>query len=253
MEKLLKKFMTPGSFIIFGLLMLLGAEWTRVWPPLVSLQGIKWNNFLSNLGLYISVVASYQWYYDTKLKHTTIKGAVESAISHAEVVWSGIEKYKDDTKKINYRSIMLHSDEIIIGLLHSSRLVDDNLELLKQRANIGKKTTILLLKPNGIAFNYLLTLIDDEDHVKSSIRRIITRVNEHINQCENAKEKINVKYHNSVLRYSFVHSSDGVWVKMYRNSSGIATTPGIYVCYGTPLYKYFDDDIQKLKREAEND
>ena len=238
----------PFVIVIVGLAILVTAEW---FPSLVW-QGIDWSNFLSNLGLYVAVVLALQWHYDKWTKQETIVSAVESALSNSNVVRAGIENYNQDTKQINYNPLLSHSGEVIIGFLHSSRFVDDNLDMLRERAESGKRTTILLSDPNGAAIKYLLTLTAVKDHVIPSIQKVIARVDEYINRQEGVKERINVKHHDSVLRYSFVHSRDGIWVKMYRNSIGMSTTPGIYIRSGTPLYKFFDSDIRALKEGAKN-
>ena len=236
----------PLVIVIIGLIMLIAAEW---FPSLVW-KGIDWSNFLSNLGLYVAVVVALQWHYDKRTKHETIVSAVESALSNSNVVRSGIENCKRDTKEINYSSLLSHSEEITIGFLHSSRFVDDNLDLLRERAQVGKKTTILFSDPEGAAIQYLLTLTTVKDHVIPNIQKVVARIDENINRRDGVKERISVKHHDTVLRYSFVHSRDGIWVKMYRNSMGVATTPGIYIRSGSPLYKFFDDDIQTLREEA---
>ena len=178
--------------------------------------------------------------------------AVESALSNSNVINAGIENCKQDTKQINYTGLLSHAEEVTIGFLHSSRFVDDNLDLLRERAENGKKTTIMLSDPEGTAIQYLLSLETVKDHVIPNIQKVIARIDEYINEQDGVKERIRVKHHDTVLRYSFVQSRDGIWVKMYRNSIGIATTPGIYIRSGSPMYRLFDDDIKALKEAAKN-
>ena len=236
----------PLVIVIVGLLMLIAAEW---FPALVW-KGIDWSNFLSNFGLYVAVVVALQWHYDKRTRHETIVSAVETALSNSNVIGSGIENCKQDTKQIDYSGLLSHGEEVTIGFLHSSRFVDDNLNLLKERAKGGKKTTILLSDPEGTAIQYLLSLATVKDHVIPNIQKVIARVDDYVNKGDGIKERIRVKHHDTVLRYSFVQSRDGIWVKMYRNSVGMANTPGIYVRRGSPLYKFFDDDVRGLKEAA---
>lgn len=234
--------------IIIGLIMLLvGAKF-----PSMLWIGINWGSFFSDLGLYVAVVVALQWYYDKRTKDEMVVSVVEAALSNSNVVRSGIENFTQDTKQIDYNSLLSHGEEVTIGFLHSSRLVDDNFDRLTERAMSGKKTTILLSDPKGAAIKYLLTLTTVKDHVIPSIQKVIARVDEHINRRDGVKEKINVKHHDAVLRYSFVHSREGIWVKMYRNSAGMGTTPGIYIRSGSPLYNFFNSDIQTLRKGAKN-
>ena len=237
-------------FVIFtiGLLMLIAAEWL---PELVWNE-IDWNIFITNFGLYVAVVVALQWHYDRRATHKTIVTVVETALSNSNVISSGIENCKQDTKQIDYSGLLAHAEEVTIGFIHSSRFVDDNLELLKERAKSGKKTTILLSDPDGTAIEYLLSLTTIKDHVIPNIQKVISKVDEHINKGNGIREKIRVKHHDTVLRYSFVQSRDGIWVKMYQNSTGIAITPGIYIRSGSSMYKFFYDDIQRLKEDAKD-
>ena len=235
--------LVPLIIVIIGLLMLLAAEKF----PELNWIGIDWSRFLSNFGLYMAVVVALQWHYDKQTRRETIVSAVESALSNSNVVRAGIEDCVQGTKQIDYRSLLSHDEEVTIGFLHSSRFVDDNLAMLKERADSGKKTTIVLSDPNGAAIKYLLTLDPVKDHVIPSIEKTVARIDQQINRQSGVTERINVKHHDAVLRYSFVQSRDGVWVKMYRNSLGVMDTPGIYIGNGSPLYIFFDNDIKALK------
>ena len=238
----------PLIIVIVGLIMLLAAEKF----PELSWIGIDWSRFLSNFGLYVAVVVALQWHYDKRTRRETIVSAVESALSNSNVVRAGIEDCVQDTKQIDYRSLLSHGEEVTIGFLHSSRFVDDNLAMLRARADSGKKTTIVFSDPNGTAIDYLLTLDPVKEHAISSIEKVVARIDQQINRRQGIKERINVKHHDAVLRYSFVQSREGIWVKMYRNSLGVIDTPGIYISSGSPLYSFFDNDIKALKEGAKD-
>ena len=238
----------PFIIVIVGLVMLLVAE---KFPSMIWI-GIDWSNFLSNFGLYVAVVVALQWHYDKRTRHETIVSAVESALSNANVVRSGIENCTQDTKQIDYSSLLSHAEEVTIGFLHSSRFVDDNLDMLKERADSGKRTTIVFSDPEGSAIEYLLTLTTVKDHVIPNIQKVIAHIDGQINRREGVKERVKVKHHDTVLRYSFVHSRQGIWVKMYRNSLGVVATPGLYIRSGSPLYRFFDDDIKALREGAKD-
>ena len=238
----------PLIIVIVGLIMLLIAE---KFPSLTWI-GIDWSNFLSNFGLYVAVVVALQWHYDKRTRNETIVSAVESALSNSNVVRSGIHNCMQDTKDIDYNPLLTHAEEVTIGFLHSSRFVDDNFAMLKERATSGKKTTIVFSDPDGMAIKYLLTLETVQKHVIPNIQKVVDRIKVQINQQQEVKEKIHVRQHDTVLRYSFVHSNDGIWVKMYRNSLGVMATPGFYIGKGSPLYDFFDHDIKALREGAKD-
>lgn len=238
----------PSIIVIVGLGMLLVSEKF----PELSWIGIDWNRFLSNFGLYVAVVVALQWHYDKLTRRDTIVSAVESALSNSNVLRAGIEDCVQDTKKIDYRALLLHGDEVTIGFQHSPRFVDDNLVMLRARADTGKKTTIVFSDPKGTAIEYLLTLKPVKNHVMPDIEKILARIEQEINRREGVRERINVRHHDVALRYSFVQSRDGIWVKMYPNSVGKVDTPGLYITNGSPLYSFFDDDIKALKEGAKD-
>ena len=238
----------PFVIVIVGLATMVAAEWfsSLVW------QGINWSNFFSTVGLYIAAVLSFQWAYDRWTNREVIRNAVDTAIANKNVFDAGIEDCKRDTKEIDYQNILSKSDQVTIGFLHSAGFVDSNFELLKERADTGKKTTIILSKPDGSAIEYLLTIAEIKDHIIPNITKVISRVDQEINGSEEVRQRICIMFHDAVLRYSFVHSSDGIWVKMYRNGRGTAATPGIFVRNDTPLFEFFDKDVRKLEKEANN-
>ncbi len=217
----------------------------------MSWMGINWSSFLTDLGLYIAVVVVLQFYYDKHMKHELISEVAESALSNSNVATSGISDFVNNTKRINYETMLTHSEEITVGFLHSTRFIDDHVSELRNRVKEGKKTSILLVNPDGRVVSYLTKIVHDSDHIKPEIKKNINKVGQ-INNESGVKEKITMKYHDAILRYSFVHSMEGTWIKMYRNSLGIATTPGIYIRNGSPMYDFYKKDIENLREGAQD-
>ena len=247
MMQKLSRYITLYIIIIGLIFIVLGAKF-----PTLFWMGIDWGRFFSNLGLYIAVVVALQWYYDKRTKDELVLSVVNVALSNANVAGSGISNFYENTKDIDYESAIINSEELVIGFLHSSRFIEDNFPKLKERAKSGRKTTILLANPKGNAIEYLLQLTDISGHIKPSIKNVIGIIDQQINCRKDVKKKIVMKYHDTVLRYSFVHTKEGIWVKFYRNSQGMATTPGVYIKRGFALYDYFEEDIQKLNEESKN-
>jgi len=55
-----------------------------------------------------------------------------------------------------------------------------------------------------------------------------------------------ILFHDRVLRYSFIQTDDFIWVKFFTNSPERAEVPALKVRAGTPLFKFFNDDAQRL-------
>ena len=229
--------------VIIGLfLMLLGAISRNLfWEWL----GIDWSYFFSNVGIYITVVVAIQWYYDERTKYQLILEVTQSSLSNSNVVKSGINDFRENTTRIDYRPILETSQEVMIGFLYDTRLISDHIEELRQRGHRQKKTSILLVNPEGDVIDFLAKLVHTHDYIKLQINENLKNIRE-INRCLTGQARVNVRFHDSVLRYSFVYSREGVWIKMYRNSRGIATTPGIYIRKSSLLFDFYKKDIKQL-------
>lgn len=234
----------PVVIFILGLLIIIASLSFESEP----LSEVKLSNLLLNLGIYASFVVAFQFFYDKLAKDEMIKNVLITGLSRSNVVSSGIDDYVQDTIKIDYSSIFSSAEEVIIGFHHSGRIVKENYDALKERVAKGRTTTILLSDPNGNTIEYLANLTDE--NMPESIRTVNKRVGRIASAQDATKKKILVKYHNAILRYSFVHSVDGIWVKMYRNSHGYSKIPGIFIRSGSPLYDFFDKDIQTLKESS---
>lgn len=223
-------------------LMLVGAysrdsEWLWI--------GIDWSSFLSNIGLYVAVVVALQWIYDEYTKRQLITEVTRSTLSSTNVVKSGIDDFTNNTTRISYQSMLDSSDKIVIGFHYDTRLVTDYIAELKKRASAGKKTSVLLINPNGNAFDFLAKVIDKREYMRLQVDENLSSIAE-ANNNPDTIGKICVRFHDSVLRYSFVYSLEGVWIKMYRNSRGRVTTPGIYIRNSSPFYDFLRKDIEDL-------
>ena len=102
-------------------------------------MGLDWSYFISNLGFLVAAVVSLQWIYDYRIKDELVTKAVNEAVSNANVMFAGIRDFCKDTKDIDYESMFISSEELVIGFLHSSRFIEDNFPELKERAISGKK------------------------------------------------------------------------------------------------------------------
>ena len=240
MSNLPRPLITP-SLIIFGLLLILIG--TNA-PQLVWI-GLDWNYFFSNFGLYIAVIVSLQWFYDVRTKDELLKKVTDAAISNVNVAQSGIDDFVEVTRDIQYEKMFLNSEFVIIGFHHNPRIIDLYIKEIEKRVRSGKKTTVLLSNPDGRAISYLSTFEAESGHLKPDINKGITTLSE-LNQIDNVKSPIDIKLHDNILRYSFVYSIEGVWIKPYRNSSGRDNPPGIYVRSWSPLYDYYKRDIFDL-------
>ena len=212
---------------------------------------LDWGRFLVNLGLYIAVVVALQWYYDNHTKQQLVIEVAQSAMSNANVASSGINDFCENTRNIRYEEILSKSEDIIIGFLYDKRIIQDHYSELRKRTLQGKNTSVLLVDPDGKAVNFLYENNIRSESIISDIKDNITMINQ-INAEQNLKKPIELKCHDLVLRYSFVCSREGIWIKMISNNPGRINAPGIYVRSGSPLYEFYKSDIEELWGKATN-
>ena len=210
-----------------------------------SSEGIDWSDLFFNLGAFAILLIPVQIYFDKVIRDQLIEQALNVAISGSRVTHSGILDFHRNTKVINYDDLISNSENFIIGLHTDCRIIEDNFEKLSERAINGKKTTVLLSEKDGIAANFLQQKIYRSIPIESEISLVVNKIKE-INRVRDVKEKIVTICHDTILRYSFVYSDLGIWIKPYRNSVGTAITPGFYVTNNSQLYKFYHKDIHEL-------
>ena len=239
------------SFIITLLIVILGMAlviFGAKAPPLVE-WGIDWNTFSTNLGLYIAVVVSLQWTFDFVTRRNLLEEVTAATVANVNVARSGLADFVENTKSISYQSMLANESPLYIGFQYSPRLIDDHIVELRNRAKKGHCTTILLANPTGKSVGYLREVHGEMDHIDANIKKIMKKISD-LNQDQNCQSAIKVKFHDSILRYSFALNGQGVWVKMYRNSRGDSIVPGVYVRTGSLMYDYFNSDVIGLDKEA---
>ncbi|HEY2971522.1 MAG TPA: hypothetical protein VGJ48_03335 [Pyrinomonadaceae bacterium] len=99
------------------------------------------------------------------------------------------------------------------------------------------------MNPDSAAAQYLRdskTGIADVSGGVERIKQIIDEANSGLTN------KIAIKTHDRVLRYSFIRTDESIWIKFYANSNQRVTIPALKVNAGTPLYNFFNEDIELL-------
>lgn len=209
--------------------------------------GIPAQEIMRELATFVVASLLVHWIYDTQIKHELFQDIADYVVRKGNVSRSGISDYYDNTKDIDYSALLQNSYTVTIGLHYSPRILEDNFHLLASRAQAGKKTTLIAALPKGSALKFLKSIRGEGGHIDGNVNKIRSLVDE-INKV--AKVKIELLYHDEVLRYSFVLGDEQVWVKLYRNSSGMSFVPGFAVATGTKLYDFYKEDIEKLTNEC---
>lgn len=234
--------------IIVGLLLLLAGSNI---PNTRTFLGVNIQSFLSSAGIYIAILGSFQWIYDQNTKQELLLQVTKTTISNLNVASSGISDYLEHTHKIDYSPMLSTSKEVIIGFQYNSRIIDNNYSNLQARRNAKLNTIVLVADPNGSAIQFINQHHDKVGHIQPTIEKVVHKLR-NINEQGGKRPNLVIKFHNLILRYSFVYSAEGIWVKPHRNSIGHADTPGIFIRQNSPLFNYYKKDVEELLEQSKD-
>jgi hypothetical protein len=205
-------------------------------PP--TFLGLPLQEVVRELATFSLAALLVHWIHDTYIKREALQDILDYVIGATEVSRSGIANFQQNSKSIDYT-----------GQLHySPRLVEDVYEELKHRCHLGFETIILVSAPQGNAIKFLKTVRGEHDHVDANLAKIKALLQSLSRDLQG--KPIQLYYHDQVLRYSFVVNDDLIWVKFYRNSTGMSSVPAIAIRSGTALYDFFYGDVVGLVDEA---
>jgi hypothetical protein len=103
------------------------------------------------------------------------------------------------------------------------------------------------VKPDSIAANYLIESQSGVGNIQASINRIKAL----ISACGSNMHNVQLYYHHRVLRYTIIYTEQCIWIKLYTNGSIQTDVPAFKVETGTPLFKFFEDDINLFMKQAD--
>jgi hypothetical protein len=229
--------------VLFGILLLLVSSHLPA-----DFLGLPFQEVVRELATFLLASLLVHWIYELHLKNEVYQDVVDLVIGAGSVSRSGIIDFRENTKSIDYAPLLKNSSDVVIGLHYSPRIIEDAYEHLAVRSKAGKPTTIVASAPDGAALSFLKTARKEHDHVDANLAKIKSLV-ERLNSQSDATP-VQLLYHDQVLRYSFVCTDDLFWVKLYRNSSGMASVPGFAIKAGTDLFRFFERDVRDLLSEA---
>ncbi len=224
--------------IILGLLLILVAQ-----NITCTLYKVDLGNALANLGALLLITGALQWLFDSYVKHELFHEISSRTIKNVNVSKSGISDIEISSIDVDYKTAILSSRDITIGINYSPRLLEEYIDEFKERSKMKYTTTILLLDLSSDAAQYIKSIKDESGHLEPNNKKIRSIVND-LNAINDGT--VTIKEHKSVLRYSFFRSDNTIWIKPYKNSNGRSKVPAIEVAIDTPLYTYYNNDINNL-------
>lgn len=181
------------------------------------------------------------------LKDELFEDFVSRSIKPEHVANCGIVDFVDDSKKVQYEEMVLTSNALIVGVMHSPRLLRDNFEAFSLRAQAGKSTTLLILDKASYGWTYETEHFEYASLIGPNLDTVEAEVKNINASCPNA---IEIRRHSVVLRYSFVFSENEIWIKFYRSSKGNGRIPAFLVKKDSPLYAFYKKDIESIVKDS---
>lgn len=204
---------------------------------------VELDHLLAEIGAVLLVLGVLHFMFELRLREEMLKQVSAAVLGNERLHESGLADCLMNSRDVKDPGHWEAANSLIVGLQYSPRFIEDFHSVIEKRAAAKKYTTILLMDENSAAARYLKesnTGIADVGGCVSRIHQLIGEGAE-----ENA-HYIAIKTHDRVLRYSFIHTEESIWIKFYANSNARVRIPALKVRVGTPLYKFFDEDIKRL-------
>ena len=226
-------------FLILGLVLLLLGQMTKDF----IIFSVEVGNLMSSFGALVLFVLATQWVLDQHMRGELIEDVYNAALRASEVVSAKIVRYVRRSTDLNNSDDIQTAPNLIVAMHYSSDFITRHAEALVARCERGLPTTMLVSKPDGAAVKFLSSSEREVGHIQPNIKKIVSRLREF---SDGRKGEIAVKFHDSVLRYSFVYCENYVWIKFYRNSKGVTNVPALKVQKGSDFFEFFEQDIISL-------
>lgn len=208
---------------------------------------VKIDHVMAEVGALFLIVGTLHWLFERNLRKEMLKDIATTALGSARIHDSGIVDCLLNAKDVSEISLWKASNTLVIGIHYSTRFLEQIHEILKQRCNNLKETQICVVKPTSMAAEYLEKSQTGIGGISTSIDRIKFL----IKACDTNVDKIQILYHERVLRYSFIYTEQFIWIKFFPNSKERTIVPAIKLQSGTPLFTFFESDIKRFIKEAE--
>lgn len=203
---------------------------------------VKVDHLLAEIGALFLVVGTLHWMFESRLRKEMLNDIASTALGSARLYESGLVDCTSDAKKVSESALWVASDQLIFGIHYSPRYLEHIYSLLKDRCNNGKRTRILVVKPDSVAATYLASSQSRIPDIKGEINRIMDL----INALDPNRNLVTLQYHQRILRYNFIYTEHYIWLNFLPNSRIMTVFPAIKIQTQTPFYRFFEADIKAL-------
>jgi hypothetical protein len=204
---------------------------------------VELDRLIAEIGALFLIVGVLHLFFDLGLRDEMLREVARTVTGSTILHDAGLESCSMNSRQVEDRVHWARCSILIIGRLYSTRFLKDFNELIKERCELGLPTVVTVLAADGSAAKYLQDPGIGAGTVQKSAEETAILL---ADIDRGAKKHIRLSFHDRIMRYSFIQTNEYIWITFYRNSPGRATVPSFKVRAGTPLYDFFNEDIQKL-------
>ncbi len=216
----------------------------------LSFLKVSIDHLLAEVGALLLVVGILHWFFELGLRKETIREVVATISGDTRLHDAGFVSCMMNSREVNDAEEWRNAASLVVGVQYSPKFFKDFHEIIRERSASGRPTKAILLRPGGAAESYLRSTGTGNPRVRECVEEIKQLLQE--TESDPNVPKTSVAFHDRVLRYSFIQTDDFIWVKFFTNSPDRAEVPALKVRAGTPLYRFFSEDTQRMIR-ADND
>jgi hypothetical protein len=218
------------------LLILLGQSFSYEWLK-VSVDGL-----VANIGSLLLFIGIWQFIYDEKSRRELCCEIVRAVKGSDDLQKNGLVSCLLNSKQVFENEEWRKAEVLVVGYQYSPRFLKDNLELVSQRISKKKKTVICYAGDQKEVLDYLRWSTPGATDIQRSIGEMKDLARQHFDD----SPYLLLKEHKRVLKYSFIYTEIGIWIKFYTNSGLRADVPAFKITSRTALFSFFESDIKKL-------
>jgi hypothetical protein len=228
---------TQQKIAILGLLLILVANGFQFSVLKIQIDGV-----LANIGALFLFVGTVEWLFEETARRELIYEIFRSMRGDDSMQRSGLMDCMVHSRTLSEPEEWVKAKTLSVGIHYSPRFIEDHLDIIKERIRDKKKTIICHVGVPTPASNYLKESESGLSEIKSRLETLKTIVRNELQD----SPYVEFVEHDRVLRYMFIYTEFGIWIKFFTNSKGRAKVPAIKIASHTPLFSFFENDIRNL-------
>ena len=205
------------------------------------------DSLIVNVGALLLVIGTLQWLFDEGVRKEIVQEISLATLGTDRIYKSGISDCIENSKKIEEENIWRASSSLLIGVHYSNRFMEDNSDIVMDRINNKKYTSLFHIDEDSAAADYLRSSCSGTSDIGEKTKNMKSFID--VEFKSSAFVKVHV--HKRVLRYSFIKTDQAIWVKFFTNSEGYSVVPAIKVDVGSPFFSFFNNDINELMEQSD--